>query len=221
MNPMRSALGPVLASLTLVAALGAVHGVYTDRWGRSARLEEAVAALDRVPARVGDWEGQDIPLRPSVLKTANIEGYVQRSYANPRTGETVTVLIVCGRGGPISVHTPDVCYAGAGYRQLAPEAAKELDTGGGRPDAFNVARFGMPGVVPAQMEIYWGWSADGLAWQAPSNPRASLARLPALYKMYVVREFTPGSRAAGVDSCEAFLQRALPVIRQTLPPAAG
>ena len=131
------------------------------------------------------------------------------------------MLLVCGRGGPISVHTPDICYEGAGYRQLAPEKPKTLESGEGHTDAFNVARFGKPGVVPTQMEIYWGWSRDGVTWQAPSNPRVSLARLPALYKMYIVREFTPGSRAENAETCEAFLRRVLPVIRQTLPPAAG
>jgi hypothetical protein len=216
---MRSTL-PILASLALVVALGVVHGVYSDRWGRSAQLEQALAGLPRVPATIGDWSGKDLTLDPKVLEAGGIEGYFSRRYDNPRTGESVNVLLVCGRGGPISVHTPDVCYEGAGYRQLAPEKPKELDTGGGRADAFNVARFGKPGVEPKQMEIYWGWSRDGVTWQAPANPRLSLARSPALYKLYVVREFPPGSRSENVDSCEAFLRRALPVIRQTLPPTA-
>src|SRR5205085_5635600 len=118
-------------------AMGVVHGVYADRWGRSAQLERALAALPRVPAALGDWAGEERPLDPAVLKAGGIEGSVSRRYHNPRTGETVAVLIVCGRGGPISVHTPDVCYEGAGYRQLAPERHKELADGEGRADAFN------------------------------------------------------------------------------------
>ena len=31
-----------------------------------------------------------------------------------------SVLLVCGRPGPVSVHTPDVCYAGVGYAMENP-----------------------------------------------------------------------------------------------------
>jgi hypothetical protein len=217
---MRRTLGPILVSLALVAAMGVVHGVYSDRWIRSTQLERALAALPRVPAAFGDWVGEDRPLDPSAVRAGNIDGYVSRRYRNSRTGEAVSMLIVCGRGGPISVHTPDVCYEGAGYRQLAPERQTDLDPGDGRKDVFYVARFGAPGVVPKQMEIYWGWSLDGVTWQAPRNPRLALARSRALYKMYVVREFAPNSRQADADTCEAFLRRVLPELRQALPPAA-
>jgi hypothetical protein len=218
---MRSALGPILVSLALVGAMGVVHGIYSDRWGRSTQLEQALVGLSRVPATVGDWVGEDRPLDAAVLKAGDIQGSVSRRYRNPRTGEAVSMLIVCGRGGPISVHTPDVCYEGAGYRQLARERRQDLDAGDGRTDSFNVARFGKPGVVPVQMEIYWAWSIDGVTWQAPENPRLSLARSRALYKMYVVREFAPGSRDEIADTCEAFLRRVLPELRQALPPAAN
>ena len=219
---MRNALGPILVSLALVLAMGVVHGIYTDRWGRSAQLEEALAALPRVPMNFGGWVGEEHrAIDPRVMEIGEIQGAVVRRYHNTRTGETVSLLIVCGRGGPISVHTPDVCYEGAGYRQLAPEEPKELTVGQGPSDTFNVARFGKPGVVPMQMEIYWGWSVDGRTWQAPRIPRASLARSRALYKMYITREFAPGSPAESAETCEAFLREALPALRQALPHATN
>ena len=49
------------------------------------------------------------------------------------------------------------------------------------------------------------------------NPASRLCASPALYKMYVVREFMPKSRAESTPSCETFLRQALPVIRQSLP----
>jgi hypothetical protein len=129
----------------------------------------------------------------------------------------VSFLIVCGRGGPISVHTPDICYGGAGYRQLEKEQIRDVESGDGTSHSFKVTRFVKPGaVVPTQLEIFWSWSRDGLNWQAPENPRLALARSRALYKMYVVREYMP-NRGESVPSCESFLRQALPVIRQTLP----
>jgi hypothetical protein len=216
---MRAAPTPILVGLALVGTLGVVHGVWTDRWGPSGQLQQAVGALPRVPAAFGDWVGKDESLDADAMTVGGIKGAVYRRYKNPRTGESVAVLVVCGRGGPISVHTPDVCYAGAGYRQLAPEKRREVKPDDGPAGEFAVAKFRKLGVVPAELEIYWAWSRDGATWQAPVNTRAALARYPALYKMYVVREYVPGSQAEGLDSCQNFLRRALPDIRQALSPA--
>jgi hypothetical protein len=205
---VRLAIGPLILCLVVVVAAGAVHGVRTDRWSPSPQLQHALGNLARVPPTVGDWGGEDLPYEPKDMEGAGIKGCVFRSYRNPHSREVVSVLIVCGRGGPISVHTPDVCYAGAGYRQLTDAKAKDVGVGGQR-NAFWVARFGKPGVVPVQLEIYWAWSRDGRTWEAPENPRTALARSPALHKMYVVRQFAPGSREESADSCQEFLQRAL------------
>src|SRR5262249_9827140 len=124
MNRMRVASGPILASLVLVGTLGAVHGGFTDRWGPSGPLERGPAALRRVPVAFGDWSGEDVPYEPEDMARAGIKGCVYRRYTHARTREVVSVLLVCGRGGPISVHTPDVCYAGAGYRQVGDERTK-------------------------------------------------------------------------------------------------
>jgi hypothetical protein len=217
---MRAAWGPILVCAVLVATLGVVHGVYTDRWGASGQLQEALAVLPRVPSKCGDWTGEDVPHDPEELKTAGIQGGVFRRYTNPKTGEAVSFLVVCGRGGPISVHTPDICYAGAGYRQLAEERQKEVDCGGQPKETFKIARFVKAGgVVPTHLEIYWSWSRDGSTWQAPVNPRLHLARAPALFKLYVVREFVPKGRGENADTTERFLKSAVPAIRQALAPA--
>jgi hypothetical protein len=210
--------GPVVVSLVLVAAMGVVHGIYTDRWGQSRQLQDALAGLSRVPVRIGDWEGIDRTLEPEVIKAAGIDGAVYRSYSNPKTPQGVSVLLVCGRGGPITVHTPDICYEGAGYRQLGPEKSKVVETGE-HSDSFYVARFGKPDVVPTELEIYWAWSLDGQSWQAPESPRRSLARARALYKLYVVREFPRGSRESSEETSQEFLKEVLPEIRAALSPA--
>src|SRR5438105_6868432 len=101
--------GPVLACTAAVAALGIAHGWWTDRWGPSERLQRSVAVLDRVPVSFGDWVGEDVPCASQEVDRAGIQGCVCRKYRNVQTGEVVSALLVCGRGGPISVHTPDVC----------------------------------------------------------------------------------------------------------------
>jgi hypothetical protein len=213
----KSVVGPLAVSVALVAGVGAVHGISTDRWGPSGQLQQAVGALDRVPPVFGDWVGEDVAYEPEDMARAGIKRCVFRRYKNDKTREVVSVLLVCGRGGPISVHTPDVCYAGAGYQQVSAQARKEVTDADGK-HAFWAARFASPGGLSKnQLDVYWAWSDDGRAWDAPENPRMAHARSPALYKLYVVREFMPSAqREVAEDACRAFLTRALPEIRERL-----
>ncbi|MBP3960690.1 exosortase-associated EpsI family protein [Gemmata sp. G18] len=203
-------------SALVISVTGAVYGVQTDRWRPSGELQNALARLERVPPVCGDWRGEDISYEAGDMARAGIKGCVYRSYRNARTRETVSILLVCGRGGPISVHTPDVCYAGAGYKQLTDTPTKDVEWGESQKGTFRVARFGKAGVVPTQLEIYWGWSRDGHVWDAPTNPRLSLARLPAVYKIYVVRQFVAGTRDESAESCRDFLRQALPDVTRAL-----
>jgi hypothetical protein len=215
---VRFTIGPLLLTAVILSVAGVVHGIQTDRWRQSSQLEHALARLGHVPSTMGDWRGEDVPHEADDMARAGIKGCVFRSYQNPRTREVVSVLLVCGRGGPISVHTPDVCYAGAGYRQVTESRTKDVEWGDGRKGTFNVARFAKPGVVPTQLEIYWGWSRDGRSWESPENPRLTLARSPALYKLYVVRQFVAGTREETANPAADFLRRALPDLGQALAP---
>lgn len=215
---MKLFTAPLVICVLLVGALGVVHGVYSDRWGPSGQLEQAVKGLDRVSTGFGDWAGENLPFEHSDMARAGIEGTVLRRYHNPRTRESVSLLVVCGRGGPICVHTPDICYADSGYTRTGDEKPASIDLGKDGTHSFRVIRFAKTdSVSPNHLEIYWSWSRDGRSWLAPDNPRLILARSPALYKIYVVREFIPGTRAESTEVCREFLNRALPEICRKLP----
>ncbi|MBA4067418.1 MAG: hypothetical protein C0501_27655 [Isosphaera sp.] len=221
MSPVRFA--PVVVGLVAVAAMGFVHGRYTDRWGPSGQLQAAVDRLARVPRTVGSgdeaWVAaaeHDVELEEAALARGGITGYLQRRYRNPKTGDEVTALIVCGRGGPISVHTPDVCYANQGYAPESIDDRTEVPAADGRPGEFARGRFKLPNaVVPTRLEIHWGWSADGADWRAPESPRREYSHLPALYKVYVVREFA-SKKGEEADANRRFLAVALPEFRRAL-----
>jgi hypothetical protein len=208
---------PLAVLAVLAIGLGLVYGVETDRWRASQDLEAAVRRLQAVPAQVGDWKAIDLPFEAEELARSGIKGGLFRRYENARTGSAVSVLIVCGRGGPISVHTPDVCYTGAGYRAAGAQERKTVPVGptGDRVE-FWALQFAKPdAVVPTRLEIYWAWSAGG-PFEAPDNPRFAYARTPALYKLYVVREFAPTSRTTKDNACEQFLAQAVPQFRAAL-----
>ncbi|MBO0701011.1 MAG: exosortase-associated EpsI family protein [Zavarzinella sp.] len=208
---------PLAVVAVLAVALGLVYGVETDRWRTSQELEVALGRLETLPAEIGDWKATDLAYEAGDLARAGIRGAVFRRYENARTGAAVSILVVCGRGGPISVHTPDVCYTGAGYRAVGAQQKKAVPVGpGGDRADFWVLQFAKPdAVVPTRLEIYWAWSAGG-PFEVPDNPRFTYARAPALYKLYVVREFAPTSRADKDNPCEQFLARALPEFRAAL-----
>lgn len=218
---MRATSAPLLVCLALVVALGTIHGYSTDRWGPSGQLQQALDGLHQIPTHFGDWEGEDLPADADDMSRLGIQGYIHRRFRDHVSGESVLLLILCGRGGPISVHTPDVCYVNAGYKQLSATSLQEIESNDNKKHSFTVAHFGKPGgVVPIQLEIFWAWSRDSNEWRSPENPRLSLARSPALYKLYLIREFVPGTRSETKDTCQTFLRHALPAIRQTLPHAS-
>lgn len=185
-----------LAAFALLIGSGFVHGRLTDRWGTSSALGQAIARLDRVPRSIGDWEGRDVAaMDRRQIELAQIRGYLARKYRNVRDGREVTVLLVCGRPGPIAVHTPDVCYAGAGYEAGSPPVPDAVATGDQRA-GFLKARFSkVDALVPEVLDIFWAWNARGV-WETPANPRIGFARYQALFKVYIIT----GRDGAAVDT---------------------
>src|SRR5262249_1422318 len=102
-----------LAALLLVFA-GVFHGIRTGRWSRSSELEAATARCKSFPLSIGQWEGEEaIPLTETEIKRAEISGYVTRQYTRSKRSR-VHVLLLCGRPGPISAYTPEICFSAAG-----------------------------------------------------------------------------------------------------------
>src|SRR6202158_5618529 len=108
-----------IAALVAVMASGVVHGLMTDRWQVSLEPAERAARLELVPFALGDWVGQDI--ETDLRQVGPVAGFLHRRYLNRQTGIGVTVFIVCGRPGPVCIHTPDVCYRASGYEILSQE----------------------------------------------------------------------------------------------------
>jgi hypothetical protein len=100
--------------------------------------------------------------------------------------EAITVILMCGRAGHMAVHTPDICYRGAGYEMAGEPAKFRLAA----PGAFEFwsATFRQPAKAGGpDLEIYWTWRADD-SWLAPTSPRLTFGGQPYLFKLYVVRE---------------------------------
>jgi hypothetical protein len=161
----------------------------------------------------GIWEGRALEIDAAQLAQAEVVGHCSRRYVNHRTGQEVTILLICGQHGPISVHTPDICYAGAGY---AMHGAPELHRAGSGAE-FHTARFAKTGANPDPLRIFWAWS-DGGPLAAPENPRLAFARAGALYKLYVIRRMGSIEEPLDTDPCLDFLKALLPELNKCLSP---
>jgi len=206
----------LFAAVTILLTTGFIHGLWTDRWAFSDEPEASAAKLSRVPSTIGDWTSEPLEIGSRELEKSAIVDYVGRLFVNSRTKNRVQVFLVCGRPGPISVHTPDVCFEGAGYHMTA------------RPEKFALAslpanKFWQTEFVkngPKAQEhvrVFWAWNFEG-RWQAPENPRLVFARSKALFKLYVIHELMRPGLAAEKDPSVDFMNLLLPELQKCLFP---
>jgi hypothetical protein len=221
-------LVPLAVAIVLVVCTGVVSGIWTGRWAPSLVVEKAAARLDNVPLKIGDWEGEAEEFNVQDYKAAGIRGGLVRRYRNHQTGDEVTLMIVCGKPGPISVHKPEDCYPAAGYRLLSERIATPIQPGQDEPPShFWTWHMGkLDGPVPRLLNVTYAWSEDG-TWQAPErDPRFAFAAAPVLYKMYAVREVPPSANApdeantrlSDDDPAIQLLEEVIPELRRVLFP---
>jgi hypothetical protein len=203
----------VVAAVILVGT-GAVHGLLTDRWSFSAEPQASAAKLPKVPMMIGDWQSHPLEISQSELQMGAIVDYVGRIFVNNRTKSRVQIFLVCGRPGPISVHTPDICFEGAGYRMTAAPAKFPLEFN--PPDEFWQVKFVKEATEGQKyVRVFWAWNSDG-HWQVPENPRWTFARSKALFKLYVVHDLPQPGQPPEKDPSLELMRVLLPELKKCL-----
>ena len=204
----------VLAGATLLG--GVIQGRMSRRWGGSSEFPKLTDRLKKLPTDVGPWRMRaPQPLSPAAEAVLECAGYVGRQYENRQTGEVVTMAVLLGPAGPISVHTPDVCYAG---QEFTVHRAPERTAFGGdeaRRDELWRTTLRSTRLDAGYLRVYYGWSSGG-AWSAPADARFAFAGRPYLYKIQVAGALpSPGDEKA-LDPAFSFLKELLPVLKQHL-----
>ena len=107
---------------------GWLHGRLVNRWGEAKALETAAQRFQEpLPARLGPWRLASTPeMEAGELEILQSAAHLQGVYMNDQTGESVIVQLVVGPGGPISAHTPEICYAGQEILDRGREPANHL-----------------------------------------------------------------------------------------------
>jgi hypothetical protein len=204
-------------AIAMIVGSGYVQGVWTFRWSEARELHAASEKLAKVPLILNDWTGKDTPLDSRQATLGRIHASVSRQYVNAKTGQSVTVLLLCGRPGPLSVHTPEVCYAGSGYEVAGNRSKVVVDYPGGGPGEFWAIKVSKPDPVrPERLGIDYGWFARN-HWAAPDmDARFAFSGQAVLYKMYVIHEQDRSDESGTVDASSQFLKDFLPTLQEIL-----
>jgi hypothetical protein len=202
-----------LTALVLIGGATIVLGRWTHRWDDASGLEHAAAAMKNLPDSFGSWTLlEDLSKSEEELAVAEASGCLFRRYRNRDTKEVVTVLMLCGRPGPISVHPPTACYRARGYRMSRGPMPASINSHG-----FRLAEFQNPAsIAEDRVAILWGWSHDG-DWSAPVNPRVEFAGQPFLNKLYVTWSRNRDERPLEESVPLGFLAEFMPVARNAFP----
>lgn len=199
----------------------------SHRWIPNVAVREAANRLPEIPKDIGNWTSEDVALSEVEQKMGGIAGYIQRTYRDRSTGTEVSLLLVAGESGPISLHPPTVCFSGRGYHVVrqpgvltVPTSNSAVDDGGNH--VFSQADFANSAIDDvALIRVCWGWSA-GRKWESPTSPRMYFASQPFLYKLYVSEKWIPnGDVHQDAGAASRFLKEAVPVINKHLAHAAG
>jgi hypothetical protein len=211
---------PLAAAAACLVGSGLLCGLHTNRWGQPVHLQAAAGRLDAVASDLGDWQGAPFELDARQLQVAEVIGYLARRYVHRWNGNEITVLIVCGRPGPLAVHTPDVCFRGVGYGTLGDPQKHPITDVAAVPDTdFWTVQFAKQGPAPEVLRVFWAWSDDG-TWHASDAPRITFARSDALYKLYVIHRSSRQGEPIQDDPCLEFFRVLLPELQKRLSPSA-
>lgn len=199
----------LMASVALVAC-GIVHGFWTDRWRPPVETAQAAEQLNAVPMEIGDWDGEVNEVKPGEAGVG-VAGCIRRRYVNRKTGASVSLFLVCGRSGPVSIHTPEACYGASGFL-VGTKGRHDTESGDSmwKTDAVR-----SNATEETRLRLYWGWNG-GDGWTASADARTQFVRRPVLHKLYVVRELDGLNDAGRSEPCEEFLRVLLPVLQTSL-----
>jgi hypothetical protein len=202
-----------LAAVAILLTSGVLyHSLAKD----SAQLDAAAACVALAPKVIGAWHAHDEATDERAFAQTGAKGYWMRQYVNQETKASVLVILMCGRPGKMAVHTPEVCYGGAGYElRDQPAACAVQNEHRTEASQFWTAQFTKKA---GRLRLYWAWNARG-TWEAAAAPRWQFRGEPFLYKLYVSRDVSQQSAVAPeADVTAEFLRRFVPELNRTLFP---
>ncbi len=215
---------PLGVVLFLVLGIGTyLHGKYTDRFqpAQSELLDDFTRRIPELPIKFGDWRGVKQEIADKEFKATNCTAYLSAQLEDRKTGDMVSLYVVSGTGRHITIHSPDWCYQGAGYKMENKPEKYTIDCGPSMPSPpeFLTAVFRKEDVAnPANsqaLRIFWTYSLDG-NWVGPAWAKTYYSGRPALYKIYIICNVTGRDPSASASIANRFAKEMLPLYNKVL-----
>jgi hypothetical protein len=208
-----------VVALTLVS--GVLQGHIRNRWGPSEAMRAAAQRLEDVPSQFGGpqndrWRMQSSETMDQVsVEMLECAGYIVRTYANRRTGETVNIFVIVGPTGPTAVHTPEVCYSSREFKIRDQREQVAITGAEGQEDQFWGLTFKSNRLRGDLLRVYYAWST-GDHWSATKGPRYEFVGRPYLYKIQLAANLPEGTDPGPSETCRQFLKDFVPVLQKYL-----
>ncbi len=169
--------------------------------------------LTRVPLRIGDWQGQELPIDPRVNEELGDVAIIQREYRLDEVQSPVQMIVICGRGRR-SLHPPAACYVGAGHEVLE-EAERAVATG---TEELHFERLIVgAGAQPRLMALYTFTDGETTTPDYAQHQRNALSANRAIWTQLHFGTPWQGSPEATERWLLEFIAAAWPAIRDELP----
>jgi hypothetical protein len=211
-RPLLPIVVALIVGLTILS--GYLQGKMSRRWGESVDILAMGRALESFPEQIGPWQLESSDkLEEPVEKVLECAGYLVRGYRNPETGETLNLALLLGPSGPMSVHSPDVCYSAQAYDRIDEPHQVTIAGKNGENGEFWAQTFEAKDVNGELLRVYYAWRAGG-RWTAAKGARLSLAKHSYLYKVQVAAPILDAGSES--DPAGRFLQDFLAVAQEEL-----
>jgi hypothetical protein len=171
--------------LAAVITLGGRVGWPGFRWADPGpSLEQYRVQVLDLPEQLGDWvlEDQRELSQPVQDELECGDAYVWREYINTHLGGRLSLILMAGPPGPLTAHTPEICYSANAYQLTStmPMEFRHLDGEG--IDELQRVHLKSNRLHDEDLVVIYGWS-DGQAWRVPSWPRLAFTHRTAILKI--------------------------------------
>ena len=215
---MKTLLPFVCFSCVLISTLvtGWLHGSYSDRWGVRAEADRAAESLERASLpEVGNWRLRyETPFSPDIVKMLQCPAHMNRVYEHQQTGDLVTLSVLMGPPGPVSVHTPEICYSSRDYSIDGERRKISVGNTGEAVHTFWELPLKAANADGVPLRVFYGWSS-GILWEAAQYPRFSYGGSH-LYKLQMAITANPSLKSRDFDPAQDFLNSFLPQLQPYL-----
>jgi hypothetical protein len=199
---------------------GAVR-FWEDRRFRSLQVQTVnpLFPLKSFDETVGRWqtrESAESALDPQIARIAGSSDSLIRTYVDKQTGVSVVVLVLYGRAGSVTAHTPEVCYSSQGYEQLE---VFDFDLPGLNQSTTRLRSLLFTkkgGREGAKQEVFYAFRNEG-QWSPVVEGRwKALEASPPVFKIMVQRRLAERERRNVHNPCVLFLNEFLPVLERRI-----